>query len=56
MKFYDFVLHLLKTVWKNIEKERNAGISMLMRFLWDTRYTGNEFDSNLESSVYAQFN
>ena len=39
MKFYDFVLHLIQTVWKNIEKERNAGISKLMRFLWDTRYS-----------------
>ena len=38
MKFYDFVLHLLQTVWKNIETERNTGMSKLMRFLWDTRY------------------
>ena len=33
MKFYGFVLHLLQTVWKNIEKERNAGMSKLMCFL-----------------------
>ena len=38
MKFYDFVLHLLQTVSKNIEKERNDGMSKLMRFLWDIRY------------------
>ena len=44
MKFYDFVLRLLQTVWKiekNIEKERNTGMSKLMRFLWDTRYFSN---------------
>ena len=38
MKFYDFIVHLLQTVWKNIEKERNTGMSKLMHFLWDTRY------------------
>ena len=43
MKFYDFVLHLLQIIWKNIEKERNADISKLMRFLWDTRYISNKW-------------
>ena len=38
IKFNDFVLHLLQTVWKNIDEERYAGMSKLMRFLWDTRY------------------
>ena len=32
MKFYDFPLNLLQTIWKNIEKERNTGMSKLMRF------------------------
>ena len=31
-KFYDFVFHLLQTVWKNIEKEKNTGMSKLMGF------------------------
>ena len=51
---------------KNIEKERNAVMSKLMRFLWDTRYNNTEkgesqFSQTLEDinsdgwSIFGQF-